>query len=371
MSDSSPIQGHSPLQDPLIEDSGEVALYPLAVDNRVQAVASARMPTCAAWAARLLVILVAGVLASGIGYGLAQQWGPWAAGAGAVAITVLAILGRKYVITFFEDPSVVSRLVTTAVDRIGSGNAEAVLGRRIDFEAAERAGEGLADPEEPMARERVLDRLINHRGAFMSHNFMSRYTEYLGQRISNPAFQVSTNGIAAESAVLPPTPPSQIVDAWLAQHPVPRSGTLAIPMDYPGKPGHIVAVLVDFDAARVEYYDSRGQLARDSGYPETDMPGQLQHILGACFPDDPVASIVENPHRHQTDVHSCALYVADFLERRQAGESFEDISSRGKNHTQIIAHRDTVARQLNTHWNPPQADPADPTIDLRSDGKEE
>jgi Ulp1 family protease len=110
---------------------------------------------------------------------------------------------------------------------------------------------------------------------------------------------------------------------------------LAIPIIVKGTfRDHVMMVMVDKIAKRIEFYDPKGLTVQDrasnvlTNFPEYSLKEFMGKICDAYAKDD-TWSIAENTVRHQSDGYNCGVYVSDYLKRRSEGISFEAIRDNG------------------------------------------
>ncbi|MGZ3732872.1 MAG: Ulp1 family isopeptidase [Parachlamydiaceae bacterium] len=129
---------------------------------------------------------------------------------------------------------------------------------------------------------------------------------------------------------------------------------LHIPYTFKGAysfyPSHIVVITLDKKNGQVQYYDPQ---ALPPDHPDRlhnnlNMLEALQQIRKQWEQDEPgrLIEIVANPIIHQEDIHSCGVYIVDYINQRQDGKSFEFVCLHGKNAQEIIEERDEIARQI-------------------------
>jgi hypothetical protein len=204
--------------------------------------------------------------------------------------------------------------------------------------------------------KKVVDSLVNERGTYMGDAFVETYQNLVlkskssvsstwpqGQKTTTDKF---VNRVFSELKVNGQT---CISDSK-------AHGDLTfIPFVYEGAmsfyPKHIVVVTLDRANGQIQYYDSQA-LPPDHpdrrGYAGFDMLNALNQIREKWEAEEPdrEIQIVGNPIIHQEDIHSCGVYVCDYMKRRRDGETFESVCMKGKNNEQIIETRDQLAKDI-------------------------
>lgn len=128
---------------------------------------------------------------------------------------------------------------------------------------------------------------------------------------------------------------------------------LFLPFPYPN---HIVMVAIDFEKQQVMHYDSQGKSSSHrNDYANFSMAKDLEKIKQICFPENPAATIVDSSSIHQTDSHSCGVYILNFVESLLSGESFENLQKRHVPQNEIDSVRHSYARRVMTSF--PRVDP--------------
>lgn len=96
---------------------------------------------------------------------------------------------------------------------------------------------------------------------------------------------------------------------------------------------HVVTFVYDSKANAIEYYDPKGLTIKDRLWGETihagseNLTGIFQKIMTRY--GDENTRLLQNTHKHQTDVHSCGMHVLDYIARRAANESALSIQKNG------------------------------------------
>jgi len=129
---------------------------------------------------------------------------------------------------------------------------------------------------------------------------------------------------------------------------------------------HIVAVVFDREANRIELYDSKGLVALDrdeyvSNQDQLMLIDVLQKVVDQYGDADAAeeTTIWENTEKHQKDSHNCGVYVLNYIERRLGGESAEQIAAAGLSFTEVNnSCRDELLRQylMNLPEPPPPSE---------------
>lgn len=218
---------------------------------------------------------------------------------------------------------------------------------------ADRLKEAKVDMEAfkdlPPNQKEIIEDLVNHKNKEVGYNIFQNpsYPSYLGSVNPQPF------------SCLPLI--NRVVDAFTTSivSSLPLSTTaplLFVPFVVKGKyfyPDHVVIITFDPQRREIQYYDPQG-LPPDHPDRMTyenfnlaeaieDLRDQWGTLLGK-----PVG-IVRNHTIHQEDTQNCAIYVCKYMDERSKGKSFEDVCINGPTHDEIIAYRDTMARELVSH----------------------
>jgi hypothetical protein len=89
---------------------------------------------------------------------------------------------------------------------------------------------------------------------------------------------------------------------------------------------HIVLVVIDTQAKRVEYYDPNGDGPdRRQCYENFCMKDDLDLVKNFFFGEDTESKILVLSNKIQQDLNNCGVHVMDIIGRRIGGDTFEDI----------------------------------------------
>jgi hypothetical protein len=97
---------------------------------------------------------------------------------------------------------------------------------------------------------------------------------------------------------------------------------------------HVVAVVYDRKANRVELYDPKGLTSADrSELARCSVDMRLSDVLQqvAQTYGNKETKLWENSNKHQYDSHNCGIYVLNYFERRLNNETPEQIACKGAN----------------------------------------
>ena len=175
-----------------------------------------------------------------------------------------------------------------------------------------------------LSTEAFVNATQNKRGEFMRPSYVDKFIEFVMEK--KPG-EIDNGGVLLKKSPSEMSLKKSPSEMSLNETP-PKTGITLYPYVFKGsrfRVDHIVLVAIDHGKKEIMYYDPQG-LTHDDPTRKTkeiDMKEDLEKLGKKCFPDKNF-TIQESKSAHQTDSHSCGVYVLTAMKKLAEGESFQD-----------------------------------------------